>query len=54
MIALPDLINGTFESIGGGFISLSVRTLHKQKIVRGVSWVHVAFFSSWGLSLIHI
>lgn len=45
---LPDLINGTLESCGGLFIYLSVRDLHRAKMVRGVSWKHVAFCSSWG------
>ncbi len=47
-MTLPDLINGAFESAGGFFILLSVRKLHHEKKVRGVSWVHAAFFSSWG------
>jgi uncharacterized membrane protein YfcA len=45
---LPDLINGIFESCGGLFIALSVIKLHHEKIVRGVSWMHVTFFSAWG------
>lgn len=48
-MTLPDLINGVFECSGGLFIYLSVRALHRAKIVRGVSWPHVAFFSSWGV-----
>ena len=48
MLSTPDLINGTFESVGGLFIALSVRRLAKDKLVKGVSWVHAAFFSSWG------
>lgn len=44
----PDLINGIFESIGGFFIALSVVKLYREKIVRGVSAIHVAFFTSWG------
>lgn len=46
---LPDLINGIFESAGGFFIALSVLKLHREKKVRGVSYVHVGFFTSWGL-----
>lgn len=45
---LPDIINGIFESCGGFFIALSVIKLHREKIVRGVSWMHVTFFSAWG------
>jgi uncharacterized membrane protein YfcA len=44
----PDFINGTLETLGGFFIMFSVYNLHKAKLVRGVSWAHVAFFSSWG------
>jgi hypothetical protein len=45
---LPDLINGIFECSGGVFISMSIVKLYHDKAVRGVSWPHVAFFSSWG------
>ena len=44
----PDLITGLFETCGTGFISLSIIQLYREKIVRGVSWAHVAFFSTWG------
>ena len=43
-----DFVNGAFESLGGFFILLSVVKLHRDKTVRGVSWIHVAFFASWG------
>lgn len=43
-----DFVNGTFESLGGFFILLSVVKLYHDKRVRGVSWIHAAFFSSWG------
>lgn len=45
---VPDLINGTFEMLGGLFILQSVVKLHRQKMVRGVSWLHAGFFSAWG------
>jgi len=45
---IPDIINGLYELLGAPFILLSVWNLHKQKSVRGVSWMHVAFFSTWG------
>ena len=44
----PDIINGCFEGAGGFFIVLSVRKLYREKLVRGVSWMPVAFFSAWG------
>lgn len=46
---IPDLINGSFELLGGAAILLSVFKLHSEKIVRGVSWPHVSFFTIWGL-----
>lgn len=48
-MTLPDFINGTFESLGGFAIAFSVRNLYLSKVVRGVSWPHVAFFTAWGL-----
>lgn len=48
MIEILDLINGTFELLGAPFILMSIIKLHKEKRVRGVSWIHVTFFSSWG------
>lgn len=47
MISL-DLINGCFEAGGAAFIAFSILKLYREKEVRGVSWVHVAFFSAWG------
>lgn len=44
----PDLINGTFESLGAFFILQSVIKLHRDKVVRGVSWLHSGFFAAWG------
>ena len=48
MIAVPDLINGSYEALGGFMIAFSIVRLHRDKIVRGVSWVPVAFYASWG------
>jgi hypothetical protein len=47
-VTLPDLINGTFESCGAFFIFQSVLKLHRDKMVRGVSWLHSGFFAVWG------
>ncbi len=44
----PDAVNGMLEMAGGLFILLSIKRLHKDKVVKGVSWMHVAFFSTWG------
>lgn len=45
---MPDLINSIFEASGGFFVLLSVEQLWRQKEVKGVSWIAVAFFSVWG------
>lgn len=45
---IPDLINGIFEVCGAPFIMMSIIALNKDKKVRGVSWMHVSFFSAWG------
>lgn len=45
---LPDFINGMFECAGGFAILLSVIKLHFDKLVRGVSWPHILFFTFWG------
>lgn len=43
----PDIVNGTLEASGGLFILQSILKLHRDKQVRGVSWLHVGFFSAW-------
>jgi hypothetical protein len=48
-MTFPDLANGILESLGGFFIALSCAKLYREKIVRGVSWIHVSFFSVWGV-----
>lgn len=45
----PDNINGIFEVLGCSFILPSVVKLHREKMVRGVSWLHALFFWSWGV-----
>lgn len=47
-MSIPDFINGAFETAGGFFILLSVIKLHREKMVRGVSWLHAGFFATWG------
>ena len=47
-MTFPDIINGVFESAGGFFIALSVFKLARERVVRGVSLIHVGFFTSWG------
>ena len=44
----PDAINATFELAGGIFVGFSIWKLHKEQLVRGVSWIHVCFCFMWG------
>ena len=43
-----DLVNGSFEIFGGFFILISCVKLLREKKVRGVSWVHITYFTLWG------
>jgi len=43
-----DILNGCYNFLGAPFVILSIIKLYKDKKVHGVSWLHVAFFSSWG------
>lgn len=43
-----DYVNGAFETLGCLFILPSILKLRREKMVRGVSWVHAGFFWSWG------
>lgn len=44
-----DLVNGTYEMLGAPFIVLSILNLYKEKLVKGVDWRAVAFFSTWSV-----
>ncbi len=44
-----DMINGLFELTGASFLVLNVLKLHRDKSVKGVSWISVGFFFLWGL-----
>ncbi len=43
-----DSLNGIFELAGGAFILISCVKLIGDKKVRGVSFIHVGYFSLWG------
>ncbi len=43
----PDLVNGALEASSSLFVLLSIRRLCRDKVVRGVSVVGVAFFALW-------
>lgn len=45
---IADRGNAVLEALGGFFILISICKLHHDKRVRGISWVHVAFFAVWG------
>lgn len=44
-----DLINACFEFAGAAFILNNVRTLYRDKLVRGVSLLTTIYFTSWGV-----
>jgi len=43
-----DNINGLFELCGGIFVMLHCLKLHKDKKVRGVSFIATGYFAAWG------
>lgn len=45
----PDIVNGTFEALGGVFLWLNVLRLWRDKGYAGVNWQAIAFFAAWGL-----
>lgn len=46
---LPDVINGTFEFAGAFFVAISIRKILQDKDVKGVHWLHIGFFTVWGM-----
>lgn len=44
-----DLINSFFKYGSGFFIIPTIISLHATQNPDGVSWIHVGFFSIWGL-----
>lgn len=45
---IPDIINGLFELSGSIFITMSIIKTKKDRGTTGVSWMTIAYFSSWG------
>lgn len=43
-----DLLNGLFEVVAGILLGINVYQLHKDKQIRGVSILPMAFFMLWG------
>lgn len=45
---MPDLVNGTFELIGGLCSWLNVQRYWKARRVEGIFWPTSIFYASWG------
>lgn len=45
---LPDIVNGCFELFGGALSILNVRTILRDKQVRGMALTPLAFITAWG------
>jgi hypothetical protein len=45
---LADAFNGLFEFLGTFFILKSIMKLRHDRIVRGIAWQQVAFWTFWG------
>lgn len=45
---MPDLINGLFELFGGMLILINIRQVLHDRMVRGVHWLPLSFFTAWG------
>lgn len=45
----PDLINASFEAVGGMMVWMNVRAIMRDRIVRGVSEASTWAWSLWGL-----
>jgi hypothetical protein len=43
-----DIINGSFELVGGVASWINVYKLYQDKAVRGVYWPAMFFFAAWG------
>lgn len=44
-----DIINGTFEILGGLLCWINVRQILRDKSVTGFYWPTQAFFAAWGI-----
>lgn len=48
-MSYPDLVNGSFEFLGGILFWMSVRRAYLDKEFKGISIAPTAFFGAWGL-----
>lgn len=49
MTGWADLVNGTYELMGGAMLLWDCLRLYRDKRVAGVNWQVKAYFLSWGL-----
>jgi hypothetical protein len=49
MLQIPDLINGSFEALGGVLLTLNIKRLYADKKVAGINPASTVFFTGWGL-----
>ena len=45
---VPDLVNGSFEALGGFLLWVNCWRLYRDKEVKGVYWPVMVFFWVWG------
>jgi uncharacterized membrane protein YfcA len=48
IMSWQDFVNGSYETLGGLFVLLSILKLYKEKKVRGIHVLNVLFFATWG------
>ena len=48
LLTLPDLANAAFEAVGALVILLNIRRIRRDRLVRGVDWRVMLFFTLWG------
>lgn len=46
---LLDMINACFEFSACIFMTLNIKRLYRDKVVRGVDWRAMTFFAVWGV-----
>lgn len=46
--SVPDLINGSFELVGGLLSIVNIRVILRDKKVRGMALTPLAFITAWG------
>ena len=44
----PDIVNGTFEFVGGILCWANACRLYRDKVIKGVMWQVTGFFTAWG------